>query len=94
MVEFGMNVQEASEAPNFNSFQLRNSFGKHISEPGKLLLNEDTQDWTRLTLRKMGYQLEFNRRTSGPINAIYFDWINGTMQGGSSNHGDDYGIAW
>lgn len=94
MVEFGMNVQEASEAPNFNSFQLRNSFGKHISEPGKLLLNEDTQDWTRLELRKMGYQLEFNRRTSGPINAIYFDWVNGTMQGGSSNHGDDYGIAW
>lgn len=94
MVEFGMNVQEASEAPNFNSFQLRNSFGRHISEPGKLLLNEDTQDWTRIGLRKMGYQLEFNRRTSGPINAIYFDWVNGTMQGGSSNHGDDYGIAW
>jgi gamma-glutamyltranspeptidase/glutathione hydrolase len=94
MVEFGMNVQEAAEAPNFNSFQLRNSFGKHLSEPGKLLLNEDTQDWTRLELRKMGYRLEFNRRTSGPINAIYFDWINGTMQGGASNHGDDYGIAW
>jgi hypothetical protein len=33
-------------------------------------------------------------RTSGPVNAIYFDTENETMQGGSSNHGDDYGIAW
>jgi len=33
-------------------------------------------------------------RTSGPINAIFFDILNGTMWGGSSNHGEDYGIAW
>ncbi len=29
VVEFGMTVQEAVEAPNFNSYQLRNSFGVH-----------------------------------------------------------------
>jgi gamma-glutamyltranspeptidase/glutathione hydrolase len=47
----------------------------------------------------MGYKVEIGfygsrDRTSGPINAIYFDWEHGTFQGGSSNHGDDYGIAW
>jgi gamma-glutamyltranspeptidase/glutathione hydrolase len=42
----------------------------------------------------MGYDLTFDDRTSGPINAIWFDRVHGTMWGGSSNHGEDYGIAW
>jgi gamma-glutamyltranspeptidase / glutathione hydrolase len=94
VVEFGMNVQEACEAPNFNSYQLRDSFGAHESVPGKLTLNESMPPWTRQELRDMGYTLDFERLTSGPINAIYFDREHGTFWGGSSNHGEDYGIAW
>ena len=45
-------------------------------------------------LKAMGYELTFEERTSGPINAILFDRAHGTMWGGSSNHGEDYGIAW
>ena len=94
MVEFGMNVQEAAEAANINSFQLRGSFGKHEVKPGLMLINESTPPWTRKALREMGYSLEIKARTSGPINAIYFDRENGTMWGGSSNFGEDYGIGW
>ena len=47
----------------------------------------------------MGYWVEVGfwgdfENTSGPINAIYLDQETGIMQGGSSTHGDDYGIAW
>ncbi|HXG64646.1 MAG TPA: gamma-glutamyltransferase [Blastocatellia bacterium] len=94
VVEFGMNVQEAAEAANFNSFQMRNSFGKHETRPGRMLLNESVPPWVRKELREMGYDLTFASRTSGPINAIYFDRKHGSMWGGSSNHGEDYGIAW
>lgn len=94
VVEFGMNVQEAAEAPNFNSYQMRSSFGAHESRPGRLLLNDEASSWMRARLREMGYDLTFASRTSGPINAIYFDPRTGTMWGGSSNHGEDYGIAW
>jgi gamma-glutamyltranspeptidase/glutathione hydrolase len=94
VVEFGMNVQEATEAPNFNSFQMRSSFGAHESRPGRILLNDSMPQWVRRELRGMGYELTFELRTSGPINAIYFDRKHGTIWGGSSNHGDDYGIAW
>jgi gamma-glutamyltranspeptidase/glutathione hydrolase len=94
MIEFGMNVQEACEAPNINSYQMRNSFGKHDTKPGALTLSEEIPDWTRRDLQKMGYKLSFERRSSGPINAIFFDWKNGAFQGGSSNHGEDYGIGW
>ncbi len=94
VVEWGMNVQEAAEAPNVNSFQLRNSFRDHASEPGRLLLQEDVPPWVWAELLERGYELTFGERTSGPINAIYFDREHGTMWGGSSHHGDDYGIAW
>lgn len=94
MVEFGMTVQEACEAPNINSYQMRNSFAKHDTRPGALTLSEEIPDWTRRDLRKMGYKLSFERRTSGPINAIFFDWAHGSMWGGSSHHGEDYGIGW
>jgi gamma-glutamyltranspeptidase / glutathione hydrolase len=94
VVEFGMNVQEAAEAPNFTSYQLRNSFGVHESEPGRLVLNQSMPEWVRTELTRMGYRLEYQRLTSGPINAIFFDRKHGTFWGGSSNHGEDYGIAW
>ncbi len=94
MVEFDMNVQEAVEAANMNSFQMRGSFGQHEVAIGKMLLHNSTPYWTRKELKKMGYKLEFHDRTSGPLNAIYFDWKNGSMWGGSSNHGEDYGIGW
>ena len=45
-------------------------------------------------LVKKGYKLQFRPKTSGPINAIFFDNINKTFQGGSSDFGEDYGIAW
>jgi gamma-glutamyltranspeptidase/glutathione hydrolase len=94
IVEFGMNVQQAAEAPNFNSFQMHSSFGKHERLPGKLLLNEAIPAWVRAELRKKGYSLVFEERTSGPINAVYLDREHGTIWGGSSNHGEDYGVAW
>jgi len=94
IVEFGMDVQQAAEAANFNSYQMRSSFGAHESQPGRLLLNDAVPGWVRAELAQMGYDLTFAPRTSGPINAIFFDAATGTMWGGSSNHGEDYGIAW
>jgi gamma-glutamyltranspeptidase/glutathione hydrolase len=94
VVEFGMNVQEAAEAANINSYQMRSSFDDHKSEPGRLLLNEAMPPWVRKELLKMGYKLEYQGITSGPINAIFFDWAQGSFWGGSSHHGEDYGIAW
>ena len=94
IVEFGMTVQEATEAPSFKTLQMYSTFGEHEKIPGGLILNQVMPDWTRKELSRMGYKTTFQERTSGPINAIYFDWIHGTMWGGSSNHGEDYGIGW
>lgn len=96
MTEFGMNVQEATEAPNFNTYQFYLSLGDQDRKPkpGVILLNNNTPAWTQNELRQMGYSLRFADRTSGPITAIYFDFKHGSFWGGASNYEDDYGIGW
>ncbi len=94
VVEFGMSVQEACEAANITSYQMRNSFEDHKSLPGKLDINERLPGWVRDELEAKGYRTTPLKRTSGPINAIFFDKEHGTFWGGSSNYGEDYGIAW
>ncbi|HMA53606.1 MAG TPA: gamma-glutamyltransferase, partial [Acidobacteriota bacterium] len=94
VVEFGLNVQQACEAPNFTSYQMHNSFADHKTFPGKLEINESVPPDVRARLEAMGYVLTVKKYTSGPINAIFFDRAHGTFWGGSSNYGEDYGIAW
>lgn len=94
VVEFDMTIQEAVEAANINSYQVSSSFGNHESIPGSLLLRNDTPPWVQKELIRMNYKLRFDDRSSGPINAIYFDWKHGSFWGGSSNYGEDYGIGW
>lgn len=94
MTEFDMTVQEACEAPAFKTYQMYSSFGKHEKLPGSLTLNTAMPPWTRKELARMGYILSFQERTSGPVNAIWFDRAHGSFWGGSSNHGEDYGVGW
>ena len=94
VVEFDMNVQQATEAANINSYQMQSSFGAHESEPGRLLVHEDVPAWVQGELQKLGYDVETAPRTSGPITAIWFDREHGTLWGGASDFGEDYGIAW
>jgi gamma-glutamyltranspeptidase/glutathione hydrolase len=99
IVEFGMTVQQATEAANFNSNQLwlslgGSTMGHRVPRNGEILLSNSTSDSVRSELKKMGYKMKFGNRTSGPINAIYFDTKHGSLWGGSSNNGEDYGIGW
>jgi gamma-glutamyltranspeptidase/glutathione hydrolase len=94
VAEFGMTVQEAVEGPNINSYQMHSSFGDHASEPGRITVHAGTPPWVRQELQRMGYKVETDERTSGPINAILLDHEHGTIWGGSSDYGEDYGIGW
>ena len=94
MTEWGMTVQQAVEAANITSYQMQSSFGAHSAEPGRLVVREDVPAWVRSELNQMGYEVETRRRTSGPITAIFFDREHGSLWGGASDFGEDYGIAW
>lgn len=94
VVEFGMDVQQAAEAANITSYQMQSSFGAHEAEPGRLVVRDDVPAWVQAELRAMGYDVETDEKTSGPITAIFFDREHGTMWGAASDFGEDYGIAW
>jgi gamma-glutamyltranspeptidase / glutathione hydrolase len=94
VVEFGMGVQEATEAANVTTYQLMSAFGDHATQPGRLTLDARTPEWVKDELRRMGYTLDVLPRNSGPLNAILFDRAHGTLRGGSSSSGEDYGIGW
>lgn len=94
MVEFDMTVQESCEAPSFLTNQMYSSFGDHEKQPGSLILNSQMPPWIRKELAQKGYRISYRERTSGPVNAIFFDWKHGSFWGGSSNHGEDYGLGW
>ncbi len=94
IVEFGMTPQQAAEAANIISYQMRNSFGDHSPRPGVVDMRDDTSPWVKAKMREMGYRIQERSHTSGPINAIWFDWNHGSFWGASSNYGEDYGIGW
>src|SRR5947199_1369909 len=66
MVEFGMTVQQATEAPNINTDQLYLSLGgeDRKPKPGSILVNTSTPDYIRRELKRLGYTLSFEERTS------------------------------
>lgn len=94
VVEFGMNVQQAAEAHNVSSYQMQSSFGAHQSEPGRMDVTRQLPPYTRDRLKAMGYDVKVVDRTYSPITAIIIDQAQGTFQGGASDYGDDYGLAW
>ena len=62
---------------------MRSSFGYHENKP-KLLLHDSPQFIRKELIKKV---INFgSNKTSGPINAIFFDSINKTFQGGSSDN--------
>src|SRR5205823_6758406 len=80
IVEFGMTVNEACEAANITSYQMRSSFEKHVAQPGRITITDEVPSWTRRELLKMGYRFGFVidgaylplavKKNSGPITAI------------------------
>jgi len=92
--EFGMDVQQATDAANFNSYQMHASLGIRRTQPGRLILRVDAPATLVRELERMGYLVELWEKTSGPITAIRFHPDTGAISGGASDFGDDYGIAW
>ena len=71
MVEFKMDVQQAVEAANVNSYQMQNSFGDHTAEPGRLIVRNDTPAWVQSELAAHGLS---HRRVGAHLGAHQRDF--------------------
>ncbi len=95
MVEFGMNVQQAIEAPRWSTRSFPASPFPHTMYPGDLTLEERIPEATRQALAAKGHKL----RVVGPWSlgsnaAIVVDPQAGVLSAGADPRVDAYALAW
>ncbi len=82
MLEFGMNVQEAGEAPRF----------RH--ENNGLSLESEIGEAVRKSLAARGHKLVEAADVFGGYQAVWIDWERGVLAGGSDPRKDGCAMGW
>lgn len=101
VVEFGMEVQDAIEAPRFSSAHFPSSFYPHNAIPGLLRVEGRVPAAVRRELEARGHKVEVKEEWSeGDVLGICVDLDKGILRGGADPRGEQskrmpsYTIAW
>jgi gamma-glutamyltranspeptidase/glutathione hydrolase len=95
VVEFGMNVQQAIEAPRWNTTSFPSSPFPHVMHPGAMAVEDRIPAEVREALIKRGHKLAVSGPwVMGSMGAILFDVKHGTVSAGADPRVDAYALAW
>lgn len=96
VVDFGMNPQEAVEAPRFNSEAMYSSFDDHSDEPLTLDIEKRFEPAVLEALRVRGHKLRVGGDWSNPTapTIVEFDPATGVIKAGADVRGYRYALAW
>jgi len=101
VVEFGMPVQDAIEAPRFSSAHFPSSFYPHNAVPGLLRIEERVPYEIRRALEVRGHKLDVKEDWSeGDVLGICVDLERGVLHGGADPRGEQskrmpsYAMGW
>ncbi|HWP41638.1 MAG TPA: gamma-glutamyltransferase, partial [Blastocatellia bacterium] len=96
IIEFGMNVQEAVEAPRFQTLHLMSSFDDHRFNPGVLSLEERIGDEVAEKLSAMGHKIEKHAAWGNPSAPTVVLWRSdtGVIEAGADPRRGRYAVAW
>ena len=96
VVEFGMNPQEAVEAPRFNSEAMYSSFDDHGDQPLVLEVEKRISDSARDQLQARGHQLKVIGEWINPTapTMVEYDAKSGVIRAGADVRGHRYALAW
>lgn len=95
LVEFGMNVQEAIEAPRWTTSSFPASPFPHTMYPGKMSVESRVPESVREALRAKGHKLSVSDPWSmGSNAAIVVDLNSGLLSAGADPRVDAYAWAW
>ncbi|MGP8247155.1 MAG: gamma-glutamyltransferase family protein [Bryobacteraceae bacterium] len=84
VIQFGMNPEDAVEAPRFQSEHLVSSFDNHAMDPGKLLLDERTADDVVAELKARKHVVEMRTRyASGAAPVMIRLYPTGLLEAGA-----------
>ncbi|HYV56407.1 MAG TPA: gamma-glutamyltransferase family protein [Candidatus Nitrosopolaris sp.] len=101
LVEFGMEVQEAIEAPRFSSVHFPSSFFPHNAKPGGLRVEGRISGAVRDALNARGHRLEVEDDwVAGDVLCIRVDGERGVLHAGADPRGEvsrrmpAYALVW
>ena len=96
MIDFGMDVQAAIEAPRINSLHPESSFDDHRSMPGVLEVERTLSEATRAELERRGHRLRLRPAygMSTGVVAAGVDLATGRLRGGADPRRERYIISW
>jgi len=95
MVDFGMNIQQAIEAPRWSSRSFPASPFPHTMYPGDMSVESCIPEATRQTLIGKGHKLRVAPPWSlGSNGGIVIDAATGVLSAGADPRVDAYGWAW
>ncbi len=88
MIDFGMNLQEAGDAPRIRHTGSSSPTGSVMEDGGKVLLERGFEYEVRRQLDRMGHEIGFNPGAYGGYQAIMFDLEEGVYYGASESRKD------
>jgi gamma-glutamyltranspeptidase/glutathione hydrolase len=95
VIEFGMNAQEAVEAPRFQTRHLVSSFDNHAMSPGDLLLDERIAPSVALDLAERRHKIGTRSRwASGAAPVLIRIMPDGAIEAGADPYGYRVAHAW
>ncbi len=96
VLEFGMNPQEAIEAPRFNSAAIHGSFDAHRDRPLILQVEKRVPVSVLEQLSSLGHMIEPQQEWGNECNPtmVEYDPSNGVIRGGADIRGERYAVAW
>jgi gamma-glutamyltranspeptidase/glutathione hydrolase len=96
IIEFGMNVQEAVEAPRFQTQHLVSSFDDHRFNPGVLNLEDRIDKQVANELKARGHKVEMHTAFGNPSapTVIMLRPDSGAIEAGADPRRGRYALAW
>ena len=96
IIDFGMDVQAAIEAPRVNSLHPESSFDDHRSQPGVLEVESSLRDETLKELARRGHVLRMRPPygISTGVVAAGVDPVTGRLRGGADPRRERALVAW
>ncbi len=94
---FGMEIQEAIEAPRFATYSHPESFEPHTYRPGVLRVEARVPDETLAQLEALGHHVEAWlpwQWQAGGVGAVAMNHETGVMFGGAETRRESYAIGW
>jgi len=96
VVEFGMNPEEAVEAPRFNSEAMYSTFDDHSDQPLVLDVETRISEPVLAALRERGHKLVMQGEWGNPTapTMVMYDPATGVIKAGADVRGHRYALAW